>query len=89
MKRLLLIVVLLLVVFAPCAYADSIPTFEITQLSLNIFPSLFPGNVGISFTGPGLFGSGVGTGNCLSPPFWCAQGNIDGLLPGASLNPTL
>jgi len=89
MKRFQWAIAMLLLALAQCAYADSIPTFEITQLSLNIFPSSFPGNVGISFTGPGLFGSGVGTGNCLSPPFWCAQGNIDGLLPGASLNPTL
>jgi hypothetical protein len=80
MKRFLWAVMMLFVVFAPCAYADSIPTFNITQAIIP-FISFGGDNEVFYFTGIGINFVGGGTATC----DWCSYS----LSPGSFLNPSV
>lgn len=88
MKSLLSIVVLLLVVFAPCVYADSIPTVIINQAGFDLVPNEgSAGNVSFTFSGPGVM-SGIGTINEPWSIGFAFSGLEAGLLPGSLLTPS-
>jgi hypothetical protein len=54
MNYLRLAIAMLLAVTTQCSYADSIPIFHITQVTMSMGPHNGSGdNVGFSFTGPG------------------------------------
>jgi hypothetical protein len=87
MKHLLSIVLLLLVVFVPCTYADTITILNITRADITIFPRQGgDGNVQYFFTGPGADLSGVGTTNQTWLSGFSLDGFFAGLFPGSSLN---
>ena len=72
MKRLLWVVVMLFVVFAPCAYADSIPTLNvnITFATVSMGPNDGSGdNVSFTLIGPGTNITGIGGMACFD---WCS-----------------
>lgn len=73
MKRLLWVVVMLLVVFAPCSYADSISIFNIAQVTGYMSPNYGSGdNIFFIFTGPGTSIEAIGGMACFE---WCS-GNL-------------
>jgi len=74
MKRLLWIVVMLVVRFAPFSYADSIQTLQITQVTGSMSPNDGSGdNIFFTFTGPGTSITAFGGMEC-SP--WCSSGYL-------------
>jgi hypothetical protein len=84
MKRFLWVVMMLFLVFAPCAYADGIPIFGVTQAIVS-FVNIGEGdNDSFSFTGPLINVGGGGTAYC----DWCSFGNFS-LTPGSSLTPNI
>jgi len=71
MNYLRLAIAILLAAFAQCVYADSIPTFHITQAFMSMGPNDGGGdNVGFSFTGPGVEITGFGGMACFD---WCSS----------------
>jgi hypothetical protein len=74
LSAVLLFVVLPVVVPAPSAYADSIPTFYITQATMFMGPNDGSGdNLSFSLTGPGINITGIGGMGC---SFWCSGNPI-------------
>jgi hypothetical protein len=72
MNSLRLAIAILLTAFAQLTYADSIPTFHITQVTMLMFPNDGSGdNVSFSFTGPGVTISGIAGMGCFSTGSWC------------------
>jgi hypothetical protein len=71
MNYLRLAIVIMFAVTAQGSYADSIPTFQITQaqMFLNTDPDGSGHNVGFYFTGPGVTISGLGSMYCAE---WCS-----------------
>lgn len=72
MKRLRWVVVMLFVVFAPCAYADSIPVLDvnITYVTVSMFPnSGFGDNAFVTLIGPGTEITAIGGMACWA---WCS-----------------
>jgi PEP-CTERM motif len=91
MKRLLSIVVLLLVVFAPSTYADSIPTLTITYADVTITPLFIDTNARFIFAGPGTTMTNLSGLATVNPPWsdgFVIGGLSAGLFPGSSLNPS-
>jgi hypothetical protein len=85
MKRLIWGAAILFLASATCAYADSVPTFNITQVSMPFGPNNGSGdNMFFSFAGPGTSITGSGTIGCEQ---WCFFGTP--LSPGSSLNPSV
>jgi hypothetical protein len=84
MKRFLWVVMMLFVVFAPCAYADGVPIFGVTQANISFVTNAGGDNASFSFTGPLINLGGGGTAQC----DWCSFGNFS-LTPGSSLNPSI
>src|SRR5215468_893438 len=78
MKRLLWTVVMLVVVFVPCSYADS---FQITQVTGLMQPQTGASfdNISFTFTGPGTTIQASGMMQCYP---WCY--NDQGLQPDTS-----
>ena len=78
MKRLLWIVVMLVVVFVPCSYADS---FRITQVTGSMDPQTgaTTDNIFFTFTGPGTTIQAFGVMRCYP---WCY--NDQGFQPDTS-----
>jgi hypothetical protein len=74
---------ILLAVFAPCAHANSIPTFNVFQAVIPIFTNFGGDNEFFFFTGSGISLAGGGTAVC----GWCNSGTP--LLAGSSLNPSV
>ena len=74
---------MLLAVFAPCAYADSVPTFNIFQAVIPFSANGGGDNEFFSFVGSGIAVSGGGTAVC----GWCNV--LTPLLAGSSLNPSI
>lgn len=71
MKYLRLAFAILLAAFAQCVYADSIPTFYVTQVTMFLSPNDGSGdNVTFFFTGPGVNITGGGGMGC----YWCLAG---------------
>ncbi len=71
MKYLRLAFAILLAAFAQCVYADSIPTFYVTQATMFMGPNDGSGdNVNFFFTGPGVNITGGGGMACN----WCLAG---------------
>src|SRR5206468_7343713 len=67
MKRSLCAVVMALVAFAPHAFGDSIPTFDITQVTISVGVNNGSGdNVFFSLSGPGTNISGHGGIACFA-----------------------
>jgi len=59
---------------AQCAYADSIPTFHVTQATMFMGPNDGSGdNLSFSLTGPGVNITGIGGMGCF---FWCSGNPI-------------
>ena len=83
MKRCLWVVMMLFVVFAPGAYADT-PTFGVTQAILSLSVNIGGDNETFSFDGPGISIFGGGTALC----GWCIPDTFS-LTPGSSLNPSV
>ena len=76
---------LLLVMIAPRASADSIVTFNITHVSIFVFPNDGSGdNVGFALTGPGTSLLGGGGFGCFD---WCSI--LNGFAPGSEVSPDL
>ena len=70
MKRFLWGIAVLLTVVGQWAYADSIPTFHITEALMFMGPNDGSGdNVGFTFTGPGVRITGTGGMGCFD---WCS-----------------
>src|SRR5215831_12709417 len=70
MNYLRLAIAILLAAFAQCVYADSIPTFHITEATM--FMGINDGsgdNLDFSFTGPGVNITGFGGMGCTD---WCS-----------------
>jgi hypothetical protein len=78
MKRLLWIVVMLVVAFVPCSYADS---FQITQVTGSMDPQTgaTSDNISFTFTGPGTIIQASGVMRCYP---WCY--NDQGFQPDTS-----
>jgi hypothetical protein len=85
MKRLLSIVLLLLVVFVPCTYAD---TIVLNQAGFDLVPNFLGENVSFAFSGPRAEMSGIGTINASWSNGFDFSGLDAGLLPGSSLTPS-
>ena len=65
-----LAIAIVFAVTAHCSYADSIPTFHITEVLMFMGPNDGSGdNVGFSFTGPGVEITGIGGMACFD---WCS-----------------
>jgi hypothetical protein len=70
----LTIIAILFAVTAQFSHADSIPTFQVTQVTMIMGPNDGSGdNVGFSFTGPGVTITGTGGMGCFS---WCSGAPI-------------
>jgi hypothetical protein len=86
MKRSLCAVVMALVAFAPHAFGDSIPTFNITQVAVSVSINDGSGdNVFFSLIGPGTNISGFGGISCYFS--YCSSN--DSFAPGTSLIPSI
>jgi hypothetical protein len=84
MKRFQWAIAMLLAVVAQCAYADSIPTFNITQVTVSVGINNGSGeNIFFSLTGPGTNISGDAGIGCFD---WCSFNNFS---PGDSLSPNV
>jgi PEP-CTERM motif-containing protein len=83
MQRFQWAIVMLILVLAQCAYADSVLTFNITHASVPIFPNEAGDNEFFTFSGPAGSMSGGGTAVCA----WCVEGTP--FAPGSSLNPNI
>jgi hypothetical protein len=71
MNYLRLAIAILLAAFAQCTYADSVPTFRVTEATMFMFPSGGSGdNVVFTFTGPGVSIVGDGGMACFD---WCSS----------------
>jgi len=71
MNYLRLTVAILLAASAQCSYADSIPTFHITQATMFLANTNGAGdNLGYTFTGPGVTITGLGGMACSD---WCGS----------------
>jgi hypothetical protein len=69
MNYLRLAIAILATVTAQCSYADSIPVFHITQVTMSMGPNDGSGdNVAFGFTGPKLNITGIGGMACFD---WC------------------
>jgi hypothetical protein len=84
MKRFLWVVMMLFVVFGPCAYADGIPIFNVTQAIIPFVTNGAGDNDTFSFAGPLININGGGTTQC----DWCMYSDFS-LTPGSSLNPSI
>lgn len=82
MKRLLWVAMMLFVVFAPCAYADGIPIFGVTQAIIPFVTNGNGDNEAFTFIGPGININGGGTVQC----DWCTFFDFS-LTPGSSVTP--
>ncbi len=82
MKRILRVVMMLFVVAAPCAYADDIPIFGVTQTIIPFITNGNGDNEVFTFIGPGININGGGTVQC----DWCMFFDFS-LTPGSSLTP--
>lgn len=72
MNSLRLVIAILLTAFAQLTYADSIPTFHITQVTMHMGPNDGSGdNVSFTFTGPGVSITGIAGMGCFSSGSWC------------------
>lgn len=70
----LTIIAILFAVTAPFSHANSIPTFQVTQVTMIMGPNDGSGdNVGFSLTGPGVTITGTGGMGCFS---WCSGAPI-------------
>jgi hypothetical protein len=77
------VVVLLFAAFTPRVYANSVSTFNITQVTIAFGANIAGDNAFFSLTGPGTSITGVGTALC----GWCF---IDTpFSPGSSLTPSI
>ncbi|PYX45392.1 MAG: hypothetical protein DMG83_10025 [Acidobacteria bacterium] len=71
MNYLRLAIAILLAAFAQCTYANSIPTFHVTEATMLMFPNDGSGdNVVFTFTGPGVSIAGDGGMACSD---WCSS----------------
>jgi PEP-CTERM motif len=83
MKSFYWAIAMLILLLAQCAYADSVPTFDITHASIPIFPNEGGDNEFFTFSGPGASMFGGGTAVC----DWCIFGTTFAL--GSSVNPSV
>ena len=82
MNYLRLAIAILLAAFAQCVYADSIPTFHITEATIHMSPNDGSGdNVSFMFTGPGVNIVGIGSMACFD---WCSGPISDPNIAGTS-----
>jgi len=58
------VIVLFFVLCGSFAFADSIPTYQITQISMQMFPNTIRDNVAFQFSGPNISFSGYGGMGC-------------------------
>lgn len=66
----LTIIAILLAVTPQFSRADSIPTFQVTQVTMTMGPNVSGDSLFFSFTGPGVTVTGIGgMGGCFS---WCS-----------------
>ncbi len=73
MKRFKWTIAILLVALMPCAYADTISNFTITQITVLVFPNDGTGdNVDFTLIGPGTNIAGTGGIACFD---WCSTLN--------------
>ena len=71
--------VAMLCAFSACAYADSIPTFHITQVNMFMTPNDGSGdNIRFTLTGPGVSITGIGGMACFD---WCSGQPVSGDTP--------
>jgi hypothetical protein len=69
----------MLCAFSACAYADSIPTFHITQVNMFMTPNDGSGdNIRFTLTGPGVSITGIGGMACFD---WCSGQPVSGDTP--------
>ncbi|PYX33301.1 MAG: hypothetical protein DMG77_00650 [Acidobacteria bacterium] len=81
MNYLRLAIAIVFAVFAQCSFADSIQTFQITQVTMIMGPNDGSGdNLGFTLTGPGVTITGFGGMACFD---WCS-----GPIPAPTGNPT-
>src|SRR5215472_15739032 len=82
MNYLRLAIAILLAAFVQCSYADSIPTFHITEATIHMSPNDGSGdNVSFMFTGPGVNIVGIGSMACFD---WCSGPISDPNIAGTS-----
>jgi len=83
MKRFRWVLALPFLVFLQFAYADSITTFNLSELTYGFVANQAGDNAGYIFSGPGIYVTGGGSASCI----WCLVGAS--FSPGSTLAPNI